>query len=158
MKVVTEKVIMPFLPDLEAMKLAKIKECCEKAVVVGKAAPKPKPVPAEVKEAPKPSAEPPKRPGAVIKKPTSSTSSAGPAPKKAAGKAPAKKTPGGAKATEEKVERELTPEEAEEKAGAILPAEVMTGMVDSNWKNRLSSMETMMQVVFFSYMRASSLY
>ena len=63
MKVVGEKIIMPFLPDLEAMKMAKIRE------------------------------------------------------------------------------------EVEEKAAAILPPEVMTGITDSNWKTRLSSMESLMQVI-----------
>lgn len=155
MKVVGEKVIMPFLPDLEAMKLAKIKECCEKAVISGKPAaggakPKPASAPSEPKEAPKP-AEAPKRPGPVIKKPASASSSAGgsgSAPKKPAGKAVAKKPAGSAPKAEEKVERELTPEEVDEKAAAVLPPDVITGIVDANWKTRLAAMESMNQVIF----------
>ena len=69
MKVVGEKIIMPFLPDLEAMKMAKIRE------------------------------------------------------------------------------------EVEEKAAAILPPEVMTGITDSNWKTRLSSMESLMQVIENKYLK-----
>ena len=156
MKVVGEKAIMPFLPDLEAMKLAKIKECCEKAVISGRPAAgsaKPKAAaPAEAKgpAKPAPAATPvadsaPKRPATVVKKPAAS-SAAGGAAKKPAGKAPAKKSGPGAKA-EEKTERELTPEEADEKAAAVLPPDVMSGLADSNWKTRLAAMESMMQVI-----------
>ena len=155
MKVVGEKIIMPFLPDLEAMKLAKIKECCEKAVVAGKPAGGPKPKPAqpanEPKEAPaaKP-AEPPKRPGAVVKKPGGPPSgSAGPSKsatvKAPAGK-PAAKKAAATKAPEEKVEKELSPEEVDEKAAALLPPDVISGLTDSNWKTRLAAMESMTQV------------
>ncbi len=151
MKVVGEKVIMPFLPDLEAMKMTKIKECCEKAVISGKPAagaakPKAAPAAAEVKEAAKP-AEAPKRPGAVIKKPTPAASSTGSGPpKKPAGKAVVKKPAAGAK-PEEKIEKELSPEDVEEKAAALLPPDVITGITDANWKTRLGAMESLMQVI-----------
>ncbi|XP_059352575.1 cytoskeleton-associated protein 5-like isoform X2 [Daphnia carinata] len=151
MKVVGEKVIMPFLPDLEAMKMAKIKECCEKAVVSGKpsGAAKPKAAPSmpESKEAaPKVADAAQKRPGAVIKKPTPAASGSGPA-KKPAGKAVAKKAPGANAKVEEKIEKELSPEEVEEKAAAILPPDVITGITDANWKTRLGAMESMMQTI-----------
>ena len=155
MKVVGEKVIMPFLPDLEAMKMAKIKEFCEKAVISGKPAAgaaksKAAPAPSEVKESAKP-AEAPKRPGAVIKKPTSTTSSSttgsGP-PKKPTGKGVVKKPAGAGSKPEEKVEKELSPEEVDEKAAAILPPDVMTGIIDANWKTRLGAMESLMQVTY----------
>ena len=151
MKVVGEKVIMPFLPDMEAMKLAKIKECCEKAVVSGKPAggmkPKPTQPTSEAKETPKPADTAAKRPGAVIKKPGPTGTGSSTAAKKPAAKPVAKKPAGSAaKAIEEKVERELSPEEAEEKAAAILPPDVMTGITDANWKTRLGAMETMIQV------------
>lgn len=35
----------------------------------------------------------------------------------------------------------MTPEEADEKAAELLPAEILSGLVDSNWKNRLSAAE-----------------
>lgn len=155
MKVVGEKVIMPFLPDLEAMKLTKIKECCEKAVVAGKPAGTAKPKPAqaanEVKEPAKPDAAP-KRPGPVIKKPTpaAGASGSGPPKKAPAGKAVAKKPGGPGAKVEEKIEKELSPEEVDEKAAAILPPDVMTGITDSNWKTRLSAMESLMQVILRS--------
>ena len=47
---------------------------------------------------------------------------------------------------EEKLERELTPEEADEKAAVVLPADVVSGIGDSNWKTRLGAMESMIQV------------
>lgn len=150
MKVVGEKVIMPFLPDLEAMKMAKIKECCEKAVVSGKSAgaAKPKAAAPDVKEPAKAADTAPKRPGPVIKKPvpaTSSTGGSGP-PKKAAGKAVVKKPAGSGGKPEEKIEKELSPEDVDEKAAALLPPDVITGITDSNWKTRLGAMESMMQV------------
>jgi cytoskeleton-associated protein 5 len=150
MKVVGEKVIMPFLPDLEAMKMAKIKECCEKAVVCGKSSGPAKPKAAvanDVKEATaKPAEAAQKKPGAVIKKPTPAASGSGP-PKKTAGKPVAKKPAGAGAKVEEKLEKELSPEEVEEKAAAILPPEVITGITDANWKTRLGAMESLMQVL-----------
>lgn len=162
MKVVGEKLVMPFLPDLEAMKMAKIKEFCEKAVIAGKPAggskPKSAQPPNEAKDAAvaKP-AEAPKRPGPVIKKPGATTSgsagssggSSAPA-KKNAGK-PAAKKPAGAKATEEKVEKELSQEEVDEKAAALLPPDVISGLTDSNWKTRLAAMESIMQVLSYCH-------
>lgn len=132
--------------------MAKIKECCEKAVVSGKpsGAAKPKTAPSmpESKEAaPKIADAAQKRPGAVIKKPTAAASGSGPA-KKPAGKTAVKKAAGANAKVEEKIEKELSPEEVEEKAAAILPPDVITGITDANWKTRLGAMESMMQVYF----------
>ncbi len=100
MKVVGEKVIMPFMPDLEPMKLAKIKECCDKAVVSGRPAPKPK---AAEPPAAAAAAAPPKTAGAVVRRPatapaasatsssSSSSATSAAAAKKPPGKAPLKK-------------------------------------------------------------------
>jgi len=144
MKVVGEKVIMPFLPDLEELKMAKIKECCEKAVISGKPAggTKPKVAPAAKEPA---KAEPPKRPGPVIKKPAPGSTSSSAAAKKPAPKG-VKKQGSSASKVEEKIEKELSPEEVEEKAAAILPADVISGLVDANWKARLAAMESFNQV------------
>ncbi|EFX83160.1 hypothetical protein DAPPUDRAFT_240386 [Daphnia pulex] len=112
MKVVGEKVIMPFLPDLEAMKMAKIKECCEKDVVCGKSSGPAKPKAAvknDVKEATaKPAEAAQKKPGAVIKKSTPAASGSGP-PKKTAGKPVARKPAGAGAKIEENLEKELSP-------------------------------------------------
>ncbi len=150
---------MPFLPDLEAMKMAKIKECCEKAVVCGKssgpAKPKAAVVANDVKETTaKPAEAAQKKPGAVIKKPTPAASGSGP-PKKTAGKPVAKKPAGAGAKVEEKLEKELSPEEVEEKAAAILPPEVITGITDANWKTRLGAMESLMQVFDFVFRSCS---
>lgn len=77
MIVVKEKDIMLYFPHLEELKLVKIKECYEKAIVSGKSAAKAKPAQAssEPKEPPK-AAKPPERPGAAIKKPAPASSSA----------------------------------------------------------------------------------
>ena len=61
MKVVGEKAVMQYVADLEAIKLTKIKEYCDKAVVAGKS----KTTASESKE-PAKAAEAPKRPAAVI--------------------------------------------------------------------------------------------
>jgi len=145
MKVAGEKAIMPYLVDLEAIKLTKIKEYCDKAVVIGKPAgvAKPKAAVAEAKEPPK-AAEAPKR--AVIKKPTPAVGSN--ATKKTTGKVVVKKASvSNSKAVEEKNEKELSDEEVEEKAASVLPPDVVNGMIDSNWKTRLGAMESMIQVI-----------
>ena len=143
MKVAGEKALMPFLADLEAIKLTKIKEYCDKAVVVGKPAGgvKPKAAVVETKEPPK-AAEAPKR--AVIKKPTAVAGSN--LAKKPAGKVALKKTSVSSSKVEEKIEKELSDDEVEEKAAAVLPPDVISGMIDTNWKTRLGAMESMIQV------------
>jgi hypothetical protein len=102
---------MPFLPDLDAMKMAKIKECCEKAFVCGKSSGPAKPKAAvanDVKETTaKPAEAAQKKPGAVIKKPTPAASGSGP-PKKTAGKPVAKKPAGAGAKVEEYLEKELS--------------------------------------------------
>ena len=144
MKVAGEKSLMQYLADLEAIKLTKIKEYCDKAVVTGKSAGtvKPKTATVETKE-PTKVAEAPKRP--VIKKPAATVGN-NPA-KKPAGKVAVKKSSvSSSKAIEEKIEKELSDEEVEELAASVLPPDVINGMIDSNWKTRLSAMESMIQV------------
>jgi hypothetical protein len=59
------------------------------------------------------------------------------------GKAPPGKAGAGGSGTDESQfsERELTPEEAEAALEDILPADVLKGLVDSNWKTRLAAVE-----------------
>lgn len=45
------------------------------------------------------------------------------------------------------LEREMSPEEVDEKAEAIFPMDLLTGLADSNWKTRLASMEQFQQVI-----------
>lgn len=39
-------------------------------------------------------------------------------------------------------ERDLTPEEVDEKAAELLPPDVVSGLIDANWKTRLSAVES----------------
>jgi len=50
MKVVGERVMSPLMPDLDNLKLTKIKECCEKAVVIKAVAPPPPKAAAKVEK------------------------------------------------------------------------------------------------------------
>lgn len=44
-------------------------------------------------------------------------------------------------------ERDLTPEEVDERAAELLPPDVCSGLVDSNWKNRLSAVESFQNII-----------
>ncbi|KAF4519728.1 hypothetical protein B566_EDAN017602 [Ephemera danica] len=147
MKVVTEKAIMAYISDVEKLKLEKIKECCEKAVITAKIpkAPRPATAPAKMAAASKPTANKPvpvKRPGASApaKKPVAKKAAPAAAGK---GKAPAKK----AAAAPSTAERELTDEEVDETASELFAPDVLAGLVDGNWKVRLSAAEQLLQVV-----------
>lgn len=147
-KYLGENKVMPFMPDLDKLKLDKIKEKAEIIELSGKsAAPKPK------KEAPKAV-----KPGPKIVKPE-------PAAEASKAKAPAKGPPGkgvksgGAKGGKKPgsapksggsagppvggvvMESDLTIEECEARAGEIFSDAIVAGLGDSNWKNRLASME-----------------
>ncbi|XP_069680440.1 protein mini spindles isoform X4 [Periplaneta americana] len=147
MKVVSEKQIMPFMTDLDNIKMTKIKECCDKAVIVAKVPKTERPATAPAKmgrgdegkttagsTAPKP-----------VKRPATA---AAPAPKKAQ---PKKQTGGGAagkgKSSVKAVEKDLSQEEVDEKAATILSEEIISGLSDSNWKTRLSAVEQLTQAI-----------
>jgi len=147
-KFLGESKVMPFMPDLEKLKLDKIKEKSETIELSGRsAAPKPK------KEAPKAA-----KPGPKIVKPEPTAE----APK---AKAPAKGPPGkavksgGAKGGKKPgsaskggggggppvggvvMESDLSIEECEGRAGEIFSDAIVAGLGDSNWKVRLATME-----------------
>jgi len=134
MKVVSERAIMPFIGDVENIKLLKIKEWCEKAVITAKV---PKaarctaakaPVPKQ--NEPKPVARPPpKRPGAPAKKTISKASK------------PAGKKQAAATAPPSNLEKELADEEVDEMVADLISPQILTDMVDGNWKTRLSAAE-----------------
>ncbi|XP_046394021.1 protein mini spindles [Ischnura elegans] len=153
LKAAGEKVVMPFLTDVDALKMAKIKECCEKAVIVAKVPKKverPTTAPAKGPPAGAPKAGsaapvPVKRPqtaGAPVKK--------GAVPKKATtvkGKG-AKSGAGGttvAAAIVEITEKEISQEEADERAAEIFSSEILAGLADANWKTRLAMVEQFTQ-------------
>nr|CAD7194945.1 unnamed protein product [Timema douglasi] len=144
MKAVGEKAIMPFMTDLDNSKLTKIKECCEKAVMLVKA---PKvtdrsssaPTKAAAKSAGSAAPKPVKRPT------TSGTGSL--AAKKPVQKKSASTVQGKGKPVSKPVEKELSIEEVEERAAAVLPDDVVSGLCDGNWKTRLAAVEQFVQVV-----------
>ncbi|KAL7034397.1 hypothetical protein ACKWTF_007947 [Chironomus riparius] len=148
MKLVTEKNISPFLTEVDALKMEKIKEYYEKAVITVKivGAKKERPQTAPVKTVPqkggssepKPVARPntavgPKK--VLAKKPAASSSNAGGISKSASTK------------NVLPTERELSQEEVDEQAPEILPPDVINGLCDSNWKTRLQSIETFLQLL-----------
>lgn len=153
LKLLGEKAVGPFLVDVDALKMAKIKESSEKAEIFvktaapkkerattapAKAAPASKAGSAEPKPVTRPSTVTAKKPTAAggVKKSASSTTAG-----KAAGKAAPKAANSSAKAALP-TEREMTPEEVDEKIGDLLPNDVTSGLLDSNWKTRLASAET----------------
>lgn len=148
MKLVGEKVISPCLTDVDALKMNKIKECCEKAVIVVKVvAPKkerPTTAPSAASSAPAPKA------GSSQPKPVARPATAAAVKKPVAKKPAASGGPGVSKSTSSSKiapkqlpsERDLSPEEVDEKVADLLPGDVTTGLADANWKGRLSAVES----------------
>uniref|UniRef100_A0A182MWU9 TOG domain-containing protein n=1 Tax=Anopheles culicifacies TaxID=139723 RepID=A0A182MWU9_9DIPT len=162
MKLVGEKIIAPYLTEVDALKMAKIKESCDRAVITVK-------IPAARKERP---ATAPAKAVTTIKKAPSETKvgasgsggSAGaqrPATatvvkkvvsggglKKSAtgsslgGRAGAGASKGGASASAPNTEKELSQEEIDERASEMLPPDAIGGLMDANWKTRLSAVES----------------
>ncbi|XP_060608176.1 cytoskeleton-associated protein 5-A-like, partial [Ruditapes philippinarum] len=152
MKVVTEKNIMAYMNDVDNLKMQKIKESCDKAVLLNaKGEPRSGGAPKAV--APKAGSTEPKpvqRPGAPPKasasaRPKTAPAKSGGPPRAKAGGAKAKKD-GSKKAStpqEEKTEKVLSDEAVIEKATELLGAEMLTQLENSNWKERLAGMENM---------------
>lgn len=145
MKLVGEKNISPFLTEVDALKMEKIKEYFEKAVITVK-------VPGVKKEA---------RPKTAPAKPAPKAGSSEPKPvaRPASGiaqkKAPVRKAPaasgGLSKSASTKnvlpTERDLSQEEIDETAADILPPEVIADLVNTDWKQRLSAVQTFQQTL-----------
>lgn len=49
------------------------------------------------------------------------------------------------------VEREMTPEDVDEKAESILPPDMLTGLADPIWKVRMTAVEQFLQVTLSTY-------
>lgn len=143
MKLVGEKTISPCFADVDALKMNKIKECCEKAVITVK-------IVAPKKERPTtaPSSAAPTRGGSTQAKPVARPATAGgkkPGVVKKAGGV-AKSTSSAKIATSQKTlpsEKDLSQEEIDEKVLELLPGDVITGLADANWKGRLAAVESM---------------
>ena len=149
-KFIGEGKLMPFMPDIDKLKLENIKKESETIELSGKsAAPKPK---KEV--AAKPAASGPKvvKPSPTQEQPPSKPSSAKPASgkvvKSGGAKLGAKKPAsakagggGGAPVGGVVSEADLTVEECEGRAGEVFSDSIVPGLADNNWKVRLASME-----------------
>ncbi|XP_059481984.1 protein mini spindles isoform X2 [Neocloeon triangulifer] len=137
MKAVTEKSIMPFIGDLDNIKMQKIKECCEKAVMTVKIPKSARPATAPAKVVAKPaSAPPPKKPTGPKKVLSGGAKAAKPAAKKQA-----------AASTVSNFEREMADEEVEAIVSELLPPQLLNDLVDANWKTRLAGAEQLLQLV-----------
>ncbi|KRF82972.1 protein mini spindles isoform X3 [Drosophila virilis] len=148
MKLMSEKALAALLVDVDPLKMSKIKEFHDKAEIKIKVtAPK-----KEQRPATAPAAK-----GAATAKPSGGSTEPKPVTRPATtGARKTVKKPGGAasavpaalsKAAGGKTmasERELTPEEVQDKADELLPPEILNGLVDSNWKNRLAAMEQLL--------------
>ncbi|KAG0201552.1 Microtubule-associated protein, microtubule dynamics during spindle orientation [Mortierella sp. GBA30] len=172
MKCCGEKPLLAFLEKLDTVKMGKVKEYSDKAVVKAKAAPvvapkaaPPKAAPPKVltsakpaakkpaaaKETESPAAAPAKKPVAKpptlssAKKPVAKAASATPASSAAAKKvAPAA---GGAKKEEEPLRYKFSSDSAEELAADFLTPELIAEFGDSSWKVRLEAMEKLHELV-----------
>ncbi|XP_058054357.1 protein mini spindles [Anopheles bellator] len=169
MKLVGEKSIAPYLTEVDALKMAKIKECCERAVITIK-------IPAARKE--RPATAPPKATsvmsgGATVKKapsetrigsgggttmprPSTATVGGGGTIKKVVSggvkKSPTGSSLGGGRGSGSKggaqtqmpanTEKDLSQEEIDERAAELLPADAVAGLIDANWKTRLGAVES----------------
>lgn len=156
MKVVSEKHIMPFLVDVDNLKMQKIKEACDTAVLLnmkgepraGQTASKPannepKPVQRPATAAPSAAKAPGSRPSTA---PSGKSKSGGP-PRKAPAKGKgAKKGPAGAN-KEEVTELLLSDEAVDEKAEALFTADILKQLSSSNWKERLEGTQKMIDIV-----------
>ncbi|XP_011648021.1 protein mini spindles isoform X1 [Pogonomyrmex barbatus] len=154
MKLIGEKSMMPFLTDIDNLKMTKIKECADKAVITVKVTSgtkkqeRPNTAPAKVEsQASKASKEKAKgtKPN-TARRPNTGT---------VVGKKSTTKKPGIASsltnlASSKKavqMEKNYSPEEIEEMAAQLLPAEIITGLVDSNWKTRLAAVTQLLDTI-----------
>ncbi|XP_052800946.1 cytoskeleton-associated protein 5-A-like isoform X2 [Mya arenaria] len=154
MKVVTEKNIMIYMADTDSIKMQKIKDCCEKAVLLnakgepragGAAKPKPQgsePKPVTRPGAPPPVARPKTAPGKASTGGPPKTKRPGTAKPRVAGKKSGPKKPAGQPA-EERTEKILSDEAIAEKAAEFIGAEVLAQLEQANWKERLAGTETL---------------
>ncbi|XP_066151261.1 protein mini spindles [Euwallacea fornicatus] len=141
MKLVGEKAVTPFLVELEndKLKMDKIKEFHDKAEIVVKVtvAKKVRPKTAPAKAVAKAVSKKPSSAKAVTanKKPSAgvSSGSATVVRSKGTGKVPPKALP--------KIEKELDDLEVENVIGELLPANVVSDLVNSVWKTRLAAAE-----------------
>ncbi|XP_076289585.1 msps cytoskeleton-associated protein 5 isoform X1 [Lasioglossum baleicum] len=149
MKLVGEKAMTPFITDIDNLKMTKIKECADKAVIhvkvqnTSKMVDRPNTAPSKIESAAKAKEsdfKAPKRPTTGINKK--------PLAKKPSGSsltnlAVSKKS----SATKVQTEKNYSAEEIDEMAVQYLPGDILPGLVDTNWKTRLSAVEQLLENV-----------
>ncbi|XP_053968988.1 protein mini spindles isoform X4 [Anastrepha ludens] len=160
LKLMGDKSVGPFLIEVDALKMAKIKECQEKAEikvkVIGPKKERPATAPASktsvTGSAGNVGSGASSRSGSTEPKPVSRPATAGgkKSVKRAVGggsggAAPLSKSASNAKMLA--TEREMSLEEVQAKAEELLPADVLSGLIDSNWKNRLAACENLLQTI-----------
>ncbi|CAF4840338.1 unnamed protein product [Pieris macdunnoughi] len=130
-KLVGEKNIAPHIGKLDNLKEQKIKEFADKAEIKVKVAAPKKDVKPKTAVAGKGDA-----------KSTAGSSQPKPVKRPQSVKKPvAKKAPGKAQITPPK-EQELSPEEVDAKAEMLFAPDVLSGLVDANWKTRLTAVQS----------------
>lgn len=158
MKLVGEKAMLPFVTDIDPLKMAKIKECSEKAVIhvkvagPGRKAERPSTAPAKManEAKSKDSGETAAASKTATKRPNTTATKRAATTKKAttssttnlAGSAGTKKS-----SSKSQPERNLSAEEVDELASQMLSAEIISGLTDSNWKIRLSASEQLSEAI-----------
>lgn len=144
MRLLGDKIVTPHLADVDALKMAKIKECSDKAVIVVKVAPAAKARPvtapstvgssklvAKEKEQTKP----------VTRPATAAAKKSAPVKKPANAGAINRITKSASTTKIGPTDREMSPEEIDERAADLLPANMLAELGDSNWKSRFSACE-----------------
>lgn len=151
MKLIGEKAMMPFLTDIDNLKMTKIKECADKAVIVVKVTvgtkkqERPNTAPAKVEQSKASKDNPKNVKSGAARRPNTGTG--------LGAKKTAIKKPGGASslmnlASKKQVqEKNYSSEEIDEMAAQLLPAEIITGLADSNWKTRLAAVMQLSDVI-----------
>ncbi|KAF9584426.1 Microtubule-associated protein, microtubule dynamics during spindle orientation [Lunasporangiospora selenospora] len=166
MKCCGEKLLAPFTESLDTVKMGKVKEYCEKAVVKAKpaVAPPPKAAPPKVAAKPpakKPAASAPPAKAAeapakkLVAKPSALSSAkktpvgkaAAPAPAAASAVKKAAPAAGGSKKDDEPIRYKFSNETAEDQAADFLTPELIAEFANSGWKIRLEAMEKLHELV-----------
>ncbi|XP_043507274.1 protein mini spindles [Frieseomelitta varia] len=147
MKLIGEKSMMPFLTDIDNLKMTKIKECAEKTVIHVKvpstskvSVERPNTAPSKIESTAKGKESEPKakRPNTAKKLPSKKPSASS-----------LTNLAGSKKSTSTKIqaEKNYSIEEIEEMAIQMLPNDILNGLVDSNWKTRLAAVEQLLEFV-----------
>lgn len=146
MKLLGDKAINSYLVEIDPLKLVKVKECADKSVITIKLS---------MPKKERPTTAPPTatQPNLIqtssieskmVKRPTSSNHSKKHTVKKLPTNIPAKNTIAN---NAIQADRELTLEEVAMQAAEVLPANILTDLDDVNWKNRLSAVEIISNLV-----------